>query len=60
LSVPIYTDGPGKATGINAGGEVVNWYTHSEATSLNDRGVIVGVVQTGERAVRAYMLVPRA
>jgi probable HAF family extracellular repeat protein len=35
------------------------WYALGEATSINDRGVIVGVGQTGERAVRAYMLVPK-
>ncbi|NML15704.1 DUF3466 family protein [Azohydromonas caseinilytica] len=26
LPVPIYTDGPGEATGINADGEIVGWY----------------------------------
>jgi probable HAF family extracellular repeat protein len=35
------------------------WYALGEATSLNDRGVIVGVGQTAQRQVRAYMLVPK-
>ncbi|NML17796.1 hypothetical protein [Azohydromonas caseinilytica] len=35
------------------------WYALGEATSINDRGVIVGVGQTDQRNVRAYMLVPK-
>ena len=35
------------------------WHALGESTALNDRGVIVGVGQTDERNVRAYMLVPK-
>ncbi|WP_029000124.1 hypothetical protein [Azohydromonas australica] len=35
------------------------WYALGETTAINNRGVIVGVGQTGARNVRAYMLVPK-
>ncbi|WP_157268017.1 hypothetical protein [Azohydromonas aeria] len=40
-------------------GAGAHWHALGEASAINDRGVIVGVGQTGERALRAYMLVPK-